>query len=91
MDLVPHLIAQTTSNADKQSALVQVYGLSSDSAAVALSANRGALAALRFLEQGRGLMAASVDKSRMECLDLRTEQPELAENLNRFQGQISAS
>ncbi|KAI3579302.1 CHAT domain-containing protein [Fusarium oxysporum f. sp. albedinis] len=73
MDLVPHLIAQTTSNADKQTA-------------VALSANRGALAALRFLEQGRGLMAASVDKSRMECLDLRTEQPELAENLNRFQG-----
>ncbi|QKD60526.2 CHAT domain-containing protein [Fusarium oxysporum Fo47] len=89
MDLVPHLIAQTTSNADKQGALVQVYGLSSHSAAVALSANRGALAALRFLEQGRGLMAASVEESRMECLDLRTEQPELAENLNRFQGQIS--
>jgi hypothetical protein len=36
-------------------------------------------------------MAASVEESRMECLDLRTEQPELAENLNRFQGQISAS
>ncbi|KAJ4050479.1 hypothetical protein NW761_005276 [Fusarium oxysporum] len=91
MDLVPNLIAQTTSNADKQGALVQVYGLSSDSAAVALSANRGALAALRFLEQGRGLMAASVEESRMESLDLRTEHPELAESLNRLQGQISAS
>ncbi|EMT71406.1 hypothetical protein FOC4_g10009906 [Fusarium odoratissimum] len=90
MDLVPHLIAQTTSNADKQGALVQVYGLSSDSAAVALSANRGALAALRFLEQGRGLMAASVEESRMESLDLRTEHPELAESLNRLQGQISS-
>ncbi|KAG7405370.1 hypothetical protein Forpe1208_v015214 [Fusarium oxysporum f. sp. rapae] len=91
MDLVPNLIAQTTRNADKQDALVQVYGLSSDAAAVALSANRGALAALRFLEQGRGMMAASVEESRMESLDLRTEHPELAERLNRLQGQISSS
>ncbi|EWY83520.1 hypothetical protein FOYG_13328 [Fusarium oxysporum NRRL 32931] len=91
MDLVPNLIVQTTSNADKQGALVQIYGLSSDSAAVALSANRGALAALRFLEQGRGLMAASVEESRMECLDPQTEHPELAESLNQLQGQISSS
>ncbi|KLO90852.1 uncharacterized protein LW93_150 [Fusarium fujikuroi] len=90
MDLVPNLIAQTTSNADKQDALVQVYGLSSDAAAVALSANKGALAALRFLEQGRGMMAASVEDSRMESLDLRAEHPELAERLNRLQGQINS-
>ncbi|KAI1023743.1 hypothetical protein LB504_005237 [Fusarium proliferatum] len=88
MDLVPNLIAQTTSNADKQDALVQVYGLSSDAAAVALSANKGALAALRFLEQGRGMMAASVEESRIESLDLRAVHPELAERLNRLQGQI---
>ncbi|KAF5707036.1 hypothetical protein FGLOB1_7119 [Fusarium globosum] len=90
MGLVPNLIAQTTSNADKQDALVQVYGLSSDAAAVALSANKGALAALRFLEQGRGMMAASVEESRMESLDLRAEHPELAERLNRLQGQINS-
>ncbi|KAF5597501.1 uncharacterized protein FSUBG_8536 [Fusarium subglutinans] len=91
MDLVPNLIAQTTSNVDKQDALVQVYGLSSDAAAVALSANRGALAALRFLEQGRGMMAASVEESRMETLDLRTEYPKLAERLTRLQNQIRSS
>ncbi|KAF5971490.1 hypothetical protein FBULB1_9215 [Fusarium bulbicola] len=91
MNLVPNLIAQTTSNADKQDALVQVYGLSSDAAAVALLANKGALAALRFLEQGRGMMAASVEESRMETLDLRTEYPELAERLTRLQDRISSS
>ncbi|KAF5558714.1 hypothetical protein FPHYL_7305 [Fusarium phyllophilum] len=91
MGLVPNLIAQTTSNADKQDALVQVYDLSSDAAAVALSANRGALAALRFLEQGRGMMAASVEESRIESLNLRTRHPELAERFSQLQGQISSS
>ncbi|KAG5744388.1 hypothetical protein H9Q70_012903 [Fusarium xylarioides] len=91
MDLVPNLIAQTTSNADKQDALVQVYGLSSDAAAVALSANRGAFAALQFLEQGRGMMAASVEESRMESLNLRTEHPELGERFSQSQGRISSS
>jgi hypothetical protein len=88
MKLVPNLIAQTTNNADKQDSLVQVYGLSSDAAAVALSANKGALAALRFLEQGRGMMASSVEELRIETYHLRTEHPQLAERFTQLRVQI---
>ncbi|KAM0281388.1 hypothetical protein ACHAO9_010760 [Fusarium lateritium] len=85
MDLVPKLISQTTNNADKQDTLTQVYGLSSDAAAIALSADKGAFAALRFLEQGRGMLASSVEKTRSETLDLEREHPELAERFKYLQ------
>ncbi|KIL93026.1 hypothetical protein FAVG1_04207 [Fusarium avenaceum] len=85
MNLVPKLISQTTNNADRQDVLTQVYGLSCDAAAVALSANKGALAALRFLEQGRGMLACSVEETRSETLDLHRQYPELAERLEYLQ------
>lgn len=90
MNLVPKLISQTTNNADIQDVLTQVYGLSCDAAAVALSANKGALAALRFLEQGRGMLASSVEGKRSETLDLQRQHPELAERLKDSQSRPSS-
>ncbi|KAF5659045.1 hypothetical protein FCIRC_12646 [Fusarium circinatum] len=40
---------------------------------------------------GLGMVAASVEESRLETLDLRTEYPELAERLTRLQDRISSS
>ncbi|KAF4338013.1 30S ribosomal S17P protein [Fusarium beomiforme] len=90
MELVPRLISQTTNNADKQDILVQVYGLSSDAAAVALSANKGAYAALRFLEQGRGMLASSLEETWVETLHLKTEHPALAERLEQLRGRLES-
>ncbi|WZH40930.1 CHAT domain-containing protein [Fusarium acuminatum] len=90
MSLVPKLISRTTNNADRQDVLTQVYGLSCDAAAVALSADKGALAALRFLEQGRGMLASAVEETRSETLDLQRQHPELAERFKYLQGLTSS-
>ncbi|KAF4983984.1 hypothetical protein FZEAL_738 [Fusarium zealandicum] len=90
MELVPRLISQAVNNEDKQDVLVQVYGLSSDAAAVALSADKGALAALRFLEQGRGVLAASVEETRPETIDLQAKHPKLAERFIQLRQDIES-
>ncbi|KAH7129911.1 CHAT domain-containing protein [Dactylonectria estremocensis] len=91
MDLVPKLISQTINNADKQDVLAQVYGLSSDAGAVALSAGKGALAALNFLEQGRGMVASSIEEIRSESLDLETKHPKLAECFHQLRSELGSS
>ncbi|KAF9774467.1 hypothetical protein IL306_007545 [Fusarium sp. DS 682] len=69
---------------------LQVYGLSSGAAAVSLSANKGPLAALSFLEQGRGMLASSVEETRIEALHLRTEHPALAERFTQLRSRVES-
>lgn len=91
ISLIPQLIASTTNNADKQDVLVQIYGVASDAAAVAICAGKGAIAALRFLEQGRGILAASVEETRIEVGRLQKEHPDLARRFTELRSHIEGS
>ncbi|CAG7559018.1 unnamed protein product [Fusarium equiseti] len=91
VSLIPKLITSTTNNADKQDVLVQIYGVASDAAAVAISAGKGAFAALRFLEQGRGMLAASVEETRIEIGRLEKEHPDLAKKFTQLRSGIEDS
>ncbi|KAJ4003967.1 hypothetical protein NW766_011822 [Fusarium irregulare] len=84
VSLIPKLIASTTNNADKQDVLVQIYGVASDAAAVAISAGKGAFAVLKFLEQGRGMLAASVEETRIEVGRLQKEHPDLSKRFTEL-------
>ncbi|KUL81895.1 hypothetical protein ZTR_09527 [Talaromyces verruculosus] len=81
VSLVPKVIPRALENSDKQHALSQVAGLASDAAAAALNFQQSPLEALKLLEQGRGLLAASADEMRVDILDLQEADPILA---NKF-------
>jgi tetratricopeptide (TPR) repeat protein len=81
VNLIPQLISRSLENSDKQYVLRQVVGVASDAAAVAIKGNKEAVTALTYLEQGRGVLAASIEEMRTDILDLRRKYPELA---NKF-------
>ena len=86
--LIPTLMSQSLGISDKQFMLGQMNGLASNAAAAALHAGRGALVALNFLEQGRGVVAASLEDMRTETLHLQERYPELAERMIRLRDEI---
>ncbi|KAK8085991.1 hypothetical protein PG994_000965 [Apiospora phragmitis] len=59
VQLIPTLTSKSLGNADRQQLLGQLAGLASDAAATALFEEKGPLAAVKLLEQGRGVLAAS--------------------------------
>jgi hypothetical protein len=65
ISLVPKMIPRALENSDKQHMLSQVSGLASCAAAAALSFQQLPLEALKLLEEGRGLLAASADEMHM--------------------------
>ncbi|EGU77905.1 hypothetical protein FOPG_16690 [Fusarium oxysporum f. sp. conglutinans race 2 54008] len=78
VSLIPKLTARSLENPDKQHLLGQVVGLASNAAAAALNAGRGPTAALKFLEQGRGVLATSLEEMRTDVIELQARYPELA-------------
>jgi tetratricopeptide (TPR) repeat protein len=86
--LIPKLTSRSLENADKQYRLGQVVGLASDAAAVALHAEKGPLVALGFLEQGRGVLAASLEDIRTDILYLQERYPEMAKQYARFRDEL---
>ncbi|KAL4745229.1 CHAT domain-containing protein [Aspergillus terricola var. indicus] len=79
IDLIPKLTLRSLEIPDKQYMLGQVVGFASDAAAVALNAEKGPAVALGYLEQGRALLAASLEEMRTDILDLQEQYPLLAE------------
>jgi hypothetical protein len=79
VSLVPKVIPRSLENSDKQHTLSRVAGLASDAAAAALNFQQPPVVALRLLEQGRGLLAASTDEMRVDIFDLQEADPNLAE------------
>ncbi|KAK2731046.1 hypothetical protein FQN57_003707 [Myotisia sp. PD_48] len=77
--LVPKLTSRSLETTDKQYMLAQIVGLASDAAAIALNAQQGALTALKLLEQGRGVLGASLEEVRIDILPLQQAHPVLAE------------
>ncbi|MCJ1324082.1 hypothetical protein MMC10_000744 [Thelotrema lepadinum] len=90
VDLIPKLTFRSLENSDKQHMLGQVASLASDAAAVALYAKKGSLVALNFLEQGRGVLAASLEDLRTDILDLQERHPELAEEFSNLRDELEA-
>ncbi|KAF4976576.1 hypothetical protein FZEAL_6776 [Fusarium zealandicum] len=88
MELIPKLIARPLDNADKQYMLSQVVGFASDSAAAALHANRSAMVALGFLEQGRGVLAASLDEMRADLSGLQEQHPVQADKFHALRAEL---
>jgi tetratricopeptide (TPR) repeat protein len=89
--LIPKLTSRSLKNSDKQHVLRQVVGLASNAAAVALQAEKGALVALNFLEQGRGVLATSLEAMRTDILGLRERYPELADQFLRLRNELELS
>ncbi|KAI3321054.1 hypothetical protein HD806DRAFT_504428 [Xylariaceae sp. AK1471] len=86
--LIPRLTSRSLENSDKQHVLRQIVGLASYAAAVALMAGKRASIALSFLEQGRNLLASSLEEIRTDLLDLRKSHPELADAFVRFRDEL---
>ena len=86
--LVAKLPSRSLENSDKQHRLSQVVGLASDAAAAALHVGKRPLIALDFLEQGRGVLATSLEEMRTDILELREKQPKLAEQFSRLQDEL---
>ncbi|KAH7210848.1 CHAT domain-containing protein [Fusarium redolens] len=78
VSLLPKLTARSLENPDKQHLLGQVVGLASNAAAAALNAGRGPTVALKFLEQGRGVLATALEEMRTDVIELQHSCPELA-------------
>ncbi|KAH6887034.1 CHAT domain-containing protein [Thelonectria olida] len=88
--LIPKLTPRSLQNSDKQHALSQVFGLASRGATAALRSGKGPLAALEFLEQGRGLLAASLEDMRTDILDLQAQHPRLAEQFTNLRNELDS-
>ncbi|KAH7165304.1 CHAT domain-containing protein, partial [Dactylonectria macrodidyma] len=86
--LIPKLVLRSLSNSDKQHILSEINGVASDAAAAALNAHKGPLAALRFLEQGRGVLGTSLQELRTDVLDLQQKYPRLAAEFSRLQSEL---
>ncbi len=90
LSLVPLLTARSLSNSDKQHLLVDIVGLASDAAAVALMANQPPYEAIRLLELGRGVIASSLNELRADTSYLQQEHPKLAQEYVELRGQLDA-
>ncbi|KAL9084191.1 MAG: hypothetical protein Q9165_008177 [Trypethelium subeluteriae] len=89
--LIAKLISRSHTNSDKQHALSQVVGFTSDFAAAALTAGKEPFAALRFLEQGRGVLSSSLEEGRIDVLHLRNWDCELAERFISLRDELESS
>ncbi|KAK8093411.1 CHAT domain-containing protein [Apiospora hydei] len=89
VQLVPTLTSKSLGNADRQQLLGQLTGLASDAAATALYEERGPLAAIELLEQGRGVLAASLNEMRADALDLQKAHPQRSERFEQLRDLLS--
>ena len=87
---VPKLTLRSPENSDKQYLLSQVAGLACNATAVALQAGKAPLVALDLLEQGRGILAASLEEMRTDISDLRRRHPELADKFVRLRDELES-
>jgi tetratricopeptide (TPR) repeat protein len=90
LGLFPELSLRPLKHSDRQHMLSQAAGFASDAASAALNAGKGPIVALNALEQGRGVLAASIEETRVDILDLRQTYPQLAERWVRLRGQWDA-
>ncbi|KAK2608929.1 hypothetical protein QQS21_002505 [Conoideocrella luteorostrata] len=86
--LISQLTGRSLEASDKQHILNQVAGLASDAAAAALYAARPPLDALALLEEGRGILATSLEDMRTDVSVLGHSHPGLAEQFKRLRDEL---
>ncbi|KAM0148086.1 hypothetical protein ACHAPG_010202 [Botrytis cinerea] len=88
--LIPLLTPRSLQNSDKQHLLADIVGMASDGAAIALNLGRDPFDALKFLEQGRGVLATSLQEIRTETLELEEKHLELAKEFDSLRQQLDS-
>jgi tetratricopeptide (TPR) repeat protein len=88
--LIPRLASRALQNSDKQHVLGQIVDLARDATAAALNAGKAPLVALHLLEQGRGILATSLEEMRTDVLVLQSSHPELATEFARLRDVLDA-
>ncbi|KAF4441383.1 hypothetical protein FACUT_2691 [Fusarium acutatum] len=88
VSLIPKLVSWSHENHDRQYVLSKVVGLASDAAAAALQAGQSPITALQLLEQGRGIIGASLQDIRSDVQDLARQHPYLAERYRTLQSEL---
>ncbi|KAF4499924.1 hypothetical protein FAGAP_3925 [Fusarium agapanthi] len=88
VSLIPKLVSWSLENHDRQYVLGKVVGLASDAAAAALEAGQPPMTALQLLEQGRGIIGASLQDMRSGVQDLARQHPGLAESYRTLQSEL---
>ncbi|KAF5602448.1 uncharacterized protein FSUBG_7756 [Fusarium subglutinans] len=88
VSLIPKLVSWSHENHDRQYVLGKVVGLASDAAAAALQAGQSPMTALQLLEQGRGIIGASLQDMRSDVQDLARQHPGLAERYRTLQSEL---
>ncbi|KAH7121614.1 CHAT domain-containing protein [Dactylonectria macrodidyma] len=89
MHLFQLLVPRSLENSDKQYMLSLASGIGSDAAAMALNASKDPFEAVRLLELGRGVIAASLSQIREDVSILQQKHPELGEKFVPAQGDSS--
>ncbi|KAH8736878.1 CHAT domain-containing protein [Ilyonectria robusta] len=89
--LIPQLVLRSLDTSDKQHLISQVAGLACEAASAALGSGQRPEVALSFLEQGRGVLATSIQDVRADVLELRDKHPELAEKFTNVREELEQS
>ncbi|KAE8442781.1 hypothetical protein EG329_002869 [Mollisiaceae sp. DMI_Dod_QoI] len=90
VSLVPSLTPRFLAVSDKQRILVDISGLASDAAAVALNAGKTPFDAIQLLELGREVIAGSLIDIRADISVLQQKYPQLAKEYINLRNQLDA-
>ncbi|KAL3301206.1 TPR domain-containing protein [Colletotrichum asianum] len=91
ISLVPVSAPLSLRPADKQYILTQAVGLASDAAAIAIEAGKSPAEALKLLENGRGIIAGSLQKIRADTSELHRSHPKLAQTFDQLRNLMDSS
>lgn len=86
--LVPSLIPRSLEASDKQRLLVNISGLASDAAAVALNAAKTPFDTIQLLELGREVIAGSLNELRVDISEFQQKHPKLVEEYINLRDQL---
>ena len=91
VSLVPLFTPRSLDVSDKQRLLVNISGLASDAAAIALNAEKLPFDAIQLLELGREVIAGSLNEIRADISELQPKHPQLAEEYISLRDQLDTS
>ncbi|WP_197319933.1 CHAT domain-containing protein [Saccharomonospora sp. NB11] len=89
MSLLPEVASHRLARADRERGLAALAGVAADAAALAIEAGDPGLA-VRWLEQGRGILLGQTLDSRNEVTELRRANPDLAARLAAVDDTLAA-
>lgn len=89
--LISQLMSRSLQIPDKQFVVRGIAGLAPNAAAVALQAGKGGAVALDFVEQGRGVLVASLEELRPDLAALQEMHPVLAHRFLLLRDELQPS